>query len=74
MDKYAKAIAAIVLSASIIIVLYVIWLFSGIVGERFSSGFPIAVFVPCFSAVFIAIIVDVQRKKEEEMKSNQLEV
>ncbi len=71
MDKYMKAIAAIVIGVVVIMILYAIWLVSGIGGEGASSSVPIAVLVPSLSAAFISLIIAAKNKKEKEMRQQQ---
>jgi hypothetical protein len=72
-DSYTKAITIIVIGVSIVMILYTIWLVSGIGGDSSSSSVPIAVLIPSFSAIFITLIAVARRKKEEEIRCHQKE-
>ena len=73
MDKYTKAIVVITFGVVVIMVLYAIWLVSGVGGESSKSTIPIAALIPSFLAIFISIITAARRKNEEEMKHHQIE-
>ncbi|HEC39088.1 MAG TPA: hypothetical protein ENI29_12685 [bacterium] len=67
-----KAIAAIALGVVVTMIIYAIWLVSGIGGESASSSVSIAVLVPSFSAVLISLMTAAKSKKEEEIRCRQM--
>ena len=65
MDKYQKAILAIVLAIVILSVSYAILIISEILGP-FDSGFPFYILMPSwFPAIWIPII---NQKRQEQLK------
>ena len=70
MDKYQKAIVAIVLVIAILSISYAILIISEILGP-FNSGFPFYILMPSWlPAIWIPII---EKKRQEQLKQqNQL--
>ena len=68
MDKYNRAILAIVISVLAVSLLYVIWVIYDIAIGSYESNFPFVIFLPVMAAIFIPLIAEAKKRQEEMQK------